>query len=242
MALPILETTRHDLTIPSSGEKISYRPFLVKEQKMLMIASETGNQNDMINSMIDMVNSCTFNKIQAENLASFDLEYIFLKIRSKSMGSIVKLKVTCTDDGETEVETEVDLDKVELKIPEDLDPSLQMTENIFVEMGYPTMKEIGMVFGEDMNEPTLKVSQIFDLLKLCIIRIIDKSEEKVYERQDFGNNDLDNFLDSLSNEQFSKIENFFNQMPKLTHEVKVTNPNTKKKNKIVLEGLQSFLE
>jgi hypothetical protein len=242
MALPILETTRHDLTIPSSGEKISYRPFLVKEQKMLMIANETGNQSDMINSMIDMVNSCTFNEIQAENLASFDLEYIFLKIRSKSMGSMVKLKVICTDDGETEVETEVDLDKVELKIPEDLDPSLQMTENIFVEMGYPTMKELSTVFGENTNETTLKISQIFSLLKLCIIRIVDKSEEKVYERQDFSGSDLDNFLDSLSNEQFVKIENFFSQMPKLTHEVKVTNPNTKKKNKIVLEGLQSFLE
>jgi len=242
MALPILETTRHDLTIPSSGQKISYRPFLVKEQKMLMIASETGNQSDMINSMIDMVNSCTFNEIQAENLASFDLEYIFLKIRSKSMGSEVELNVTCPDDGETKVKTKLNLDDIEVKVPKDLQTVLEMTENISVEMGFPTMKEINYVVKEYGEREDTKVASIFDLVKLCIIRVIDKGEDIIYETQDFTSDDLDRFLDSLDNKQFGKIEDFFNQMPKLSHEITVTNPNTKKKNKIILEGLQDFLD
>jgi|11_taG_2_1085331.scaffolds.fasta_scaffold08696_5 hypothetical protein len=242
MALPILETTRHDLNIPSSGETISYRPFLVKEQKMIMIATETGNQGDMINSMIDIVNSCTFNKIKAENLASFDLEYIFLKIRSKSMGSEVKLNIICEDDGETQVETKVNIDEIEIKFPENLDPVLQLTNDIFIELGYPTMKEISNIFGKNDEASDIQVTQLFDMIKTCVVRIVEKSENKVYEKQDFSDEDLDSFLDSLNNEQFAKIEKFFNEMPKLRHEIKVTNPNTKKRNKVILEGLQSFLE
>lgn len=241
MALPKLETTRHELKLPSTGETIEYRPFLVKEQKILMIASETGSQVEFTNAIIDIVKACTFGKIDAENLATFDIEYIFVNIRAKSIGSKTTIKILCPDDEETYVEKEIDLEKSKVTIPKDIKFDIDITENIQINMGYPTLKEISLIVSDSEE---IKSEQLFEIVKVCVLRIIEKigTEEKVYERQDFTTEDLDEFIGSLNTEQFNKIKDFFENMPKLSQKVKVKNPKTEVESEVEIQGMQNFLE
>lgn len=241
MALPKLETTRHELKLPSTGETIEYRPFLVKEQKILMIASETGTQVELVNAIIDLVKACTFGKVDVENLATFDVEYLFVNIRSKSIGSKTTIKILCPDDEETYVEKEIDLEKSKVTIPKDIKFDIDITENIQINMGYPTLKEISLIVSDSEE---MKAEQLFEIVKVCVMRIIEKTgtEEKVYERQDFTTEDLDEFIGSLNTEQFNKIKDFFENMPKLSQKVKVKNPKTEVESEVEIQGMQNFLE
>lgn len=241
MALPKLETTRHELKLPSTGETIEYRPFLVKEQKILMIASETGTQVELVNAIIDLVKACTFGKVDVENLATFDVEYLFVNIRAKSIGSKTTIKVLCPDDEETYVEKEIDLEKSKVTIPKNIKFDIDITENIQINMGYPTLKEISLIVSDSEE---IKSEQLFEIVKVCVLRIIEKigTEEKVYERQDFTTEDLDEFIGSLNTEQFNKIKDFFENMPKLSQKVKVKNPKTEVESEVEIQGMQNFLE
>ena len=235
MSLPVLNTPNHEMEIPSSGEKVTYRPFLVKEQKILMMAQESGDETHMIRSIGDIVKSCTFGKIdKPHTLPTFDLEYMFLMIRAKSVGSEIELKVTCPDDEETVVDHKINLDDIKVQHTEGHTKQIMLTDEIGLEMNYPSMD---MVRGFAVDNA--KITELsFELIRNSVKTVFDK--DNVYD--DMSAKDLDNFIEQMTTEQFEKISKFFETMPKLSHTVKVTNPNTGVENKIVLEGLQSFLE
>ena len=231
MALPKIAVPTYVLEIPSTKEKTDYRPFLVKEEKILLLAQEGGEESDILNAIKQIINNCTFENLNVDNLALFDLEYIFLQIRSKSIGEKVELKLLCTDDGVTYADVEIDLDKIKVNFPKEHTNTLQLTETISLIMRYPQMSALDLTTDSDTET-------IFHMIKTSIGQIIDG--ETVYELVDFSETDLDEFIESLSSEHFKQIQNFFETMPRLKHEVKFKNPKTKKINKRTLEGLNSF--
>jgi len=231
MTLPKIVAPTYELEVPSTKEKITYRPFLVKEEKILLLAQEAGEEDDILNAIKEIINNCTYEQLQVENLALFDLEYIFLNIRSKSVGEKIELKLLCEDDGETYANVEIDLDKVKVNFPKNHTNTLQLTDSISLVMRYPEMSSLNLTTVSNTET-------IFHMIKNSIGQIIDG--ETIYERVDFTDEDLDAFIESLSSEHFKNIQNFFETMPKLRHEVKFKNPNTKKQNKVILEGLNSF--
>ena len=234
MSLPVLNTSKYEMEIPSSGEKVEYRPFLVKEQKHLMIAQESGDQKQIVSTIFDVIKTCTFGIISnPEVLPTFDLEYMFLMIRSKSVGSEIKVNLLCPDDEKTRVETIINVDDVNVMRTEGHTNEIMLTDDVGVVMKYPTM---GMV--ADFGKDDAKVTQLtFDVLENSIQSIFDK--EQVYD--DMNAKDLREFIESMNTEQFTKMQTFFDTMPKLKHTVKVTNPNTGVESDVVIEGLQSFL-
>ena len=232
MALPQLNTPTYELEIPSTGVKVNYRPFLVKEQKVLMIASEQGGEKALLRAFGRIIKDCTMGMIEnPEELPTFDMEYIFLKIRGKSVGDIVELNLLCPDDEKTRVPTEIDLSIINIDKPK-ANNAIQLSEDIGITMKYPTVKDL-INFG---NEKSV-VKMTFDIIQNCTLNIFDAND--VYE--DFSKKELQDFFDQLNTDQFDKIQKFFDDMPKLKHTVKVTNPNTGVESEIVLEGLQSFL-
>tara|TARA_Y100000768_G_scaffold365593_1_gene327014 strand:- start:98 stop:805 length:708 start_codon:yes stop_codon:yes gene_type:complete len=235
MALPRVNNPTYTLELPSTGKEIKYRPFLVKEQKVLMMAQDTKNESELANAMGQLVSACTFGEIDADSSPMFDIEYIFLKIRTKSVGSNVKLNVTCPDDGETQVQVELDLDDVVVNMLDDHTNETQITDNIKIIFRYPVLRDI-----TNLKENSNDVDRIFHVLGKCIDEI--HFGDDIYRRSDMTENDIGDFIDQLSSLQFEKLSEFFNGMPKLRHVIQVTNPKTKKKSEVVLEGLESFLE
>ncbi len=233
MSLPVINTPTYELEVPSTKEKLTYRPFLVKEEKILLIAMEDGEEANIIRAVRQIVTNCTFEKVDASGIPMFDLEYIFLRIRAKSIGEVSTVNILCEDDGKTYVPVEIPLEKVNVMFTDDHTNEIKLTDDIMVEMKYPTFEMIQKL-GD------AKAEEVFTLISECVNRIYDG--EQIYERGDFTKKDLDAFLDSLSTQQFEEIQQFFQTMPKLTHDVEFTNPNTKKKLKITLEGMQSFFE
>ncbi len=231
MTLPKIVTPTYELEIPSSKEKITYRPFLVKEEKILLLAQEAGEESDILNAIKQIIKNCTFEEVEVENLALFDLEYIFLNIRSKSVGEKVELKLLCDDDGETYADVTIDLEKIEVDFPEEHTNNIQLTDTISLVMRYPQMSALSLTTVSDTET-------IFHMIKTSIRQIIDG--ETIYEQVDFTEEDLDAFIESLTSEHFKNIQEFFQTMPKLKHVVKYKNPKTKKQNKRTLEGLNSF--
>jgi len=231
MALPKIVTPTYELEIPSSKKKITYRPFIVKEEKILLLAQEAGEESDILNAIKQIIKNCTFEEVEVENLALFDLEYIFLNIRSKSVGEKVELKLLCDDDGETYADVTVDLDEVTVDFPKEHTNNIQLTDTISLVMRYPQMSALSLTTVSDTET-------IFHMIKTSIRQIIDG--ETIYEQVDFTEEDLDEFIESLSSEHFKQIQEFFQTMPKLKHVVKYKNPKTKKQNKRTLEGLNSF--
>ena len=232
MALPQIKTPTYELEVPSTGLKISYRPFLVKEQKVLMIAQEQGGEKSLLKAVGNIIKDCTNGTIEnPEELSTFDMEYIFLKIRGKSVGDKVELNLLCPDDEKTRVPTEIDLSVINIDKPK-ANNAIQLSEDIGITMKYPTVKDL-INFG---NEKSV-VKMTFDIIQSCTLNIFDAND--VYE--DFSKKELQDFFDQLNTDQFDKIQKFFDDMPKLKHTVKVTNPNTGVESEIVLEGLQSFL-
>jgi len=231
MTLPKIVTPTYELEIPSSKEKITYRPFLVKEEKILLLAQESEKDSEMLLALKQIINNCTYEKVEVEKLPMFDLEYIFLQIRAKSVGEVVNLKLLCEDDGETYADVQVNLDEVDVEFTEGHSNSIQLTDEVGIIMSYP---QINMM---DLSSDS-GTENVFGIIKNSINQITEG--ETVYERADFTEKDINEFLDSLTTEHFKLIQEFFETMPRLRHEVKFKNPKTKKQNKITLEGLNSF--
>ena len=234
MALPVINTPTYELVVPSTKETLVYRPFLVKEEKILLMAMEEEKDTQLNRALKQVVNNCTFEKLDVGKLPLFDLEYIFLRIRAKSVGEVAKIQVLCEDDGETYVPIEIDLETIEVEFQEDHTTKIELTDEIGIEMGYPTFEFLN--FKADETE----VNQLFDIIGSSIERVYEG--ETVYEKADFSKKDLKVFLESLTSEQFLKVQKFFETMPRLRHKIEVVNPKTKKKNEITLEGLQAFFE
>ena len=235
MALPKLNSPIYTLVLPSTGEEVKYRPFLVKEQKLLMIAQESNQDNQIYETMTSVIRSCTFGKVNAEVSPLFDVEFVFLKLRSKSVGESAKLRVLCPDDEETYAEVQVNIDEIEVKITKEHNNEISLTESVKLVMKYPVLGDMKGMIGTKLGE----TEQIFNLLEKCIWEIHDG--DVVHHKTDIKSKDLKDFIESLSTEQFDLVVEFFNTMPKLRHAIEVENPKTKVKSEVLLEGLESFL-
>ena len=232
MALPKLDTVTYDLTLPSSGQKLEYRPFLVKEQKALMIAQESGDDKQIERTFAQIINDCVLDDLDPYALPMFDVEYIFLRIRGKSVGEKVKLNLLCPDDEETRVNVEVNLEEVDVQIQKDHTNIVELSKDITMVMKYPCLKD--MTGFDDEGE----ITNLFEMIKRCVHEV--RQGDTIYNRVDISDKELDEFIDSMSSGNFEDITNFFSTMPKLIHVVEVKNPKTKKKSEIPIEGLQSF--
>ena len=235
MALPKLTTPTYELEIPSTDEKIKYRPFLVKEEKVLMIAMESKEQKQIVRAVKDIVSECTFNKVDITKLPMFDTEYIFLKIRSKSVGEVSKLKILCPDDKKTYADVEVNLDEVEVQVGDNHTNKIELNDDMGLIMTYPNIES----FGEGGIQE-IKPSNMLDVIGTCILQIYEKKGEKVYEAKDQTKKELSEFIEQLNTKQFQKVQKFFDTMPRLKHTIKVKNPKTKKESKVTLSGLNDF--
>ena len=235
MALPKLKTPVYTLDLPSTGEKVKYRPFLVKEQKILMMAQESENETEIFDAVTTLVNSCTFDKIDGKKSPLFDIEYIFLKIRSKSVGETTTINVLCPDDNETYAPVSIKFDDVYVQMIDNHSNIIDITDDIKMVMKYPQLSDI-----KSMSSVKNEQSQVFDILKKCIWEV--HHGDVIHNRVDVTDSDIEEFIDNFTTEQFEKVTQFFNTMPKLRHEVEVTNPKTKVKGKVIIEGLDNFLE
>ena len=232
MALPKLDILTYELTLPSTGETIKFRPFLVKEQKALMIAQESEEDKLIESAFAQIIDACTFGKIDAYTMPIFDIEYVFLQLRGKSIGEKIQINVLCSDDGKTTVDVELDLEDIGVQMTEDHTNVVELTDDISIIMKYPCLADMS---GFDSSG---QVQSIFEMIKQCIDEI--HHGETVHNKIDMSEKELDDFIDGMTTEQFEKLSRFFETMPKLQHMVTVKNPKTKKKNEILIEGLQSF--
>ena len=234
MALPKINNPTYSLELPSTGKEIKFRPFLVKEQKILMMAQDTKDENQISDAMGKLVSSCTFGDINPETAPIFDVEYVFLKIRTKSVGSKVKVNVTCPDDEETQTPCDIDLDDIKVQMLDDHSNEIKVTDKVKVIFRYPILSDMKFL-KKDAND----VDKVFHVMNKCITEI--HFGDDVYQRVDITDEELNDFVDELTGEQFETIIEFFNSMPKLRHTIKVLNPNTKVSSEVILEGLESFL-
>ena len=234
MALPILETATYELTLPSADVKVKYRPFLVKEEKVLLQALESNDDVEIKNAIKDIVSTCTFGQVDAGKLPTFDLEYVFLQIRSKSVGEVTNIRLRCPDDKETYVTKEVDLSKVEVQVDDAHTNEIQVNDKVKIIMKYPTIDTV----DPKLNIKGMRTQQVFDMIAGCIHSIYDG--EKQHSTSDYSKEELDKFLESLDRKSFDKLNKFFETMPQLRHEIEIENPKTKVKSKIVLKGAQDF--
>ena len=234
MALPVLDTATYELTLPSSDVQVKYRPFLVKEEKILLLAMESGKSAEITKALRDIVHACTFASINVEALPTFDLEYIFLNVRAKSVGEIAKLKILCPDDKETYASVEVDLSKVEVQVDDEHSNEIQINDKIKLLMKYPTIDS----FDPQQDANQLKTEQLFDIIGKSIYQIYEG--ETVHNAKDYSKEEMQAFIESLTSDHFAKIQKFFNTMPRLAHEIEVVNPKTQVKSKVTLQGLADF--
>jgi len=238
MTLPKVEIPTYELILPSQDIKVKYRPFLVKEEKILFIALETGDNKQMVQALKEIVNACTFNALKVDQLPIFDIEYIFLNIRAKSVSEIVKFRTICQDDGITYAETEVDLTKIEVHVDDNHTNKVLIDEkrNLGLVLRYPTLKNYDI--GKDIQNAELE--SFFNILIDCIDHVYE--EDKIYPSKDVTRDELKEFIENLPQDSFVKIRKFFDTMPKLQHEVEVKNPKTNVVNKVKLSGISDFFE
>jgi len=234
MALPKLNSSVYELELPSTGEKLKYRPFLVKEQKLLMIAQESEDDKQIESAFAQILNDCVLDDIDPYKMPMFDIEYIFLRVRAKSVGEKVKLSLLSPDDKKTRVNVEIDLEQVNVQVKEEHTNVINLSEDVKLIMRYPTLKDMS---GFDAAG---EVSNIFNMIGRCVHEVHDG--ETIYNKVDISEKELNEFIESMSTDNFDDLTNFFSTMPKLIHEIDVKNPKTKKKNKIPIEGFQSFFE
>ena len=234
MALPKLNSASYELNLPSTGATIKYRPFLVKEQKALMIAQESEDDKVIESTFAQIINDCVEDKVDPYKMPMFDIEYVFLKIRGKSVGEVVDLKVTCPDDEETQISVSIPLDEVKVQMSETHTNVVTLSNDISVIMRYPCLGDMKgfNALGETKS--------LFEMIKRCIHEVHDG--EEVYHRVDMSEKDLEDFIDSMSSKNFESIGEFFSSMPKLSYDLEVINPKTEVKSVIPIEGLQSFFE
>ncbi len=238
MTLPILETASYELTLPSTDTKITFRPFIVREEKILLQALESGESAQIVKAIKEIVHVCTFKAVNVENLPTFDLEYIFLQIRAKSVGEVAKLKVKCPDDNETFATVEVDLSKVEVHVDDDHTNKVVIDEakNIGLVMKYPTIDSVDPA----VSAKTQQTDKLFEIIINSIDTIFEG--DKVMAAADYSKEELNKFVEQLDSTAFGKMQKFFASMPRLKHDVEVTNPKTQVKSTVTLQGLVDFFE
>ena len=239
MPLPKISTPSYELELPSTGKTIQYRPFLVKEEKLLVIALESEDIKQITNAIKAVIRACILTKgIKVDTLPTFDIEYLFLNIRGKSVGEDISVNLTCPDDNKTQVTVNINLDDIKVKKSEDHSNKIQLDKNLMMELKYPSLNEF-IKNNFDPNDTSRNpMEQSFDLVGSCIDKIY--TEDEVWAASDCTKKEITDFLDSMNSNQFKEVENFFESMPKLSHNIKVMNPNTKVESDIVLEGLASF--
>tara|TARA_B100001287_G_scaffold140860_1_gene118526 strand:- start:1395 stop:2114 length:720 start_codon:yes stop_codon:yes gene_type:complete len=239
MPLPKIATPTYELVLPSSDRKIKYRPFLVKEEKLLIIAMESEDQKQITNAIKTVINNCILTRgIKVDKLSTFDIEYLFLNIRGKSVGEEVEVLVTCPDDNKTQVPVIIPLDEIKIIKNPDHKKDIKLDDNLTMRMKYPSLSEF--VKTNFDIEGSVSIEESFELITACVEQIFN--EEESWNSSDFTKKEMIDFLDQLNSKQLKEIESFFDTMPKLSHTIKITNPETKVKNEVVLEGLSSFFE
>ena len=239
MPLPTIETPTYELKMPSSGKKIKYRPFLVKEEKILIIALESRNQNEITNAVKDVLKKCILTRgVKVDDLPTFDIEYIFLNIRAKSIGEDIRLTVTCPDDRETKIPVTIYVDEIKVTKPEGHTTDVVIDDKLTLRMKYPSLNQFVENNFEVDDDPEVLVNKTFKVVADCMDTVF--TEEDAWEAKDYTSAERVKFVEQLNSKQYKKVENFFATMPKLSHTIEVVNPNTKKKSSVVLEGLADF--
>ncbi len=237
MPLPKISTPTYELELPSTGQTVKYRPFLVKEEKVLVIALESEDNKQITNAIKAVLKSCIQTRgVKVEHLPTFDIEYLFLNIRGKSVGEELEVNIICPDDKETQVKTLINLDDIQIEKDENHTKQIKLDEKLMMEMKYPSLEQF-IKNNFDFDEKN-QMDQSFELIATCIDKIY--SEDEVWATADCTKKEVNDFLESMNSSQFKEIEVFFETMPKLSHTVKVTNPKTKVESEVVLEGLASF--
>ena len=236
MPLPKISTPTYELEIPSIKKKIRYRPFLVKEEKILIIAMESQSDTEIANAVKDVLSTCILTKgVKVDTLSTFDIEYLFLNIRGKSVGEDVEVLVTCPDDNKTKVPVRINLDDIKIITHDDHKRDIKLDDSLLMRMRYPSINEF---IKSNFSTSEVKSEDTFDLIISCIEQIFN--DEESWSTSDCTKEEMNDFLDQLNSNQFKEIEKFFDTMPKLSHIVKVTNPKTKVESEVTMEGLQSF--
>jgi hypothetical protein len=237
MGLPKIATPTYELEIPSTKKKIRYRPFLVKEEKILIMAMESEDTKQIAQAVKDVISNCILSRgVKVEELSTFDIEYLFLNIRGKSVGESVEVLVTCPDDNVTQVPTEINLDEIEVQIDPEHSRDIKLDDALTLRMRYPSMNEF--IKSNFSVESGISVDDTFDLITSCIEQVYN--EEESWSAADCTKKELSEFVEQLSSKQFKQIEKFFETMPKLSHIIKVKNPKTDVESEVVLEGLSAF--
>ena len=235
MALPKLTTPTYELVIPSTDEKIKYRPFLVREEKILLIAMESEKTEDVIQAVKDIVSECTFNKVDLGKMPIFDVEYIFLNIRAKSVGEVSNLRLLCPDDGETYADVEINLTDVAVQVEKDHTNQIELTDEMGIYMTYPTIDSFSTTGITDVT-----ASNMLEVITTCVAQIYDKKGEDVFDAKDQTKEELVEFIEQLNTKQFRDVQKFFDTMPKLKHTVTIKNPKTEVETDVLLQGLNDF--
>ena len=239
MPLPTIETPTYELKLPSSSKKVRYRPFLVKEEKILIIALETKNQSDITNAVTDVLKKCVLTKgIDIDTLPTFDIEYLFLNIRAKSIGEDIKLTVTCHDDGKTKVPVTIYVDEIKVTKPKNHKRDIVLDDKLTLRMKYPSLSQFISSNFDTEDEAEELVDKTFKVVADCIETIYN--EEDAWDAKDYTPQERIEFVEQLNSKQYKAVESFFETMPKLSHTIDVVNPNTKEKGSVVLEGLADF--
>ena len=224
------------MILPSSGRKIKYRPFLVKEEKILIIALESQDQKQIASAVKSILTGCILTKgTKVDKLSTFDIEYLFLNVRGKSVGEQIEVMVTCPDDGKTQVPMSINIDSIKVQKSDNHNADIKLDDKYTLRMRYPSLNEF---IKSNFNAEDIKVDDTFELIASCVDQVY--SEEESWTQEDCTKKELTNFIEQLNSSQFKEIEKFFDTMPKLAHTVKVKNPNTNVESEIVIEGLQSF--
>ncbi len=236
MPLPKINTPTYELTLPSNGKKVKYRPFLVREEKILIMALETEDQKQITDAVVEILDACIMTRgIKVQNLATFDIEYIFLNVRSKSVGETINVNIICPDDEKTSVEIPIDLESIKVKKDKSHTNIVKIDDNLSLKLKYPSMEQ----FIENNFESTDEtIKNTMKLITSSIDMIFN--EEESWNASESTEKELEEFIEQLNSKQFQTIEKFFDTMPKLSHKVKVTNPKTNVESTVILEGLAAF--
>ena len=237
MPLPKIATPTYELTLPSTGKTVQYRPFLVKEEKLLVIALDSEDNKQITTAIKAVLKACVLTKgIKVESLPTFDIEYLFLNIRGKSVGEVIEVNVTCPDDQETSAQIEINLDDINVQKNEEHTNQIKLDDSIMMELRYPSLEQF-IKTNFDFSDDNA-MDQSFQLIGQCIDKIYTADE--VWAAADCTKKEINDFLESMNSNQFKEIETFFETMPKLAHTITVKNPKTKVESEVVIEGLASF--
>ena len=238
MSLPKINTPTYEMTLPSTGKKIKYRPFLVREEKILIMAMESENMSEITNAIVQILSDCIVSKdIKVESLATFDIEYLFLNVRAKSVGETVDVNLTCPDDGETQVEMSIDIDSIKVQKTRGHKNIIKLDDELSMKLKYPSLDQF-VENNFETEEGASEINQSLSMITSCVEMIYNQEES--WEASDYSKKELDEFIEQLNTKQFKQIEKFFATMPKLSHTIAVKNPETGVESEVVLEGLASF--